>query len=256
VITPSFHNKNDVIYIQETNADRLFLVYKGSIRIEIIVETDFIKSIHGKKDTDLLDVQAKQKKSKMLMKIDKGSLFGYESLEKGQRYKYTVKADSEGTILFCIKMQHTKFKYIIKSIKDFFHPVICKIEKLLTEASEVLVKHQLKMKINYRRQDNKKCGAYKLNKKEEMELLNKVNRNIADVCKENFNKLLIEEKNKSLENLVIMSNKVKEKSKFKAGEYGKCGNQEDNWAYGKLAGYGIYASDKNALFSGIDNKGI
>ncbi len=196
----------------------LFLIYKGSICIEKIIETDFIKSIQGKKDRQLIHLQAKQIKSKKLMKMEKGSLFGYESLEKGRKYMYTTKADSEGTRLFCIKMKHTRFKYILQAIKDFFHPVFSSIDKLLAEATNLLVKHHLKMKIGYRGQDVKKCGAYKLNNKEERELLHRVNEKISDLRKENFDKIIHAQNNKSLESLLVNSLQLKDHKICKAAD--------------------------------------
>jgi len=213
-ITPSFLNKNDVIYIQETEADKVFLIYKGSIRIEKILEIDFIKEM-SKKDQELNFLQAKQKKSKMLMRMDKGNIFGYEALEKNKKYKFTAKSDCEGTIIFCIKIQHSRFKYIIKAIKEYFEPIFLKNEKLLLEKIEHLIENQLKMKVAYRGQDVKKCGNYKLNKKEEREFLHRVNEKIYDIRKENLNNLISEEKNRSLVRVFFKTNEniIEEKNK-------------------------------------------
>jgi len=211
-ITPSFHNKNDVIYIQESDADKLFIIYHGSIKIEKILELDFIKNIN-KKDHELNNLQAKQKKSKLLMKMEKGSIFGHEALEKNQKYKYSAKAESEGTILFCVRIQHSRFKYMIQAIKNYFQPIILKIERILMDAIENIIENQLKMKVGYRGEDLKKFGGYRLNKKEEREFLHKVTEKIVDIRKENLEKIVHDEKNRSLGKLKLGNGTDNEENK-------------------------------------------
>lgn len=201
-ITPSFYKKNDIVFLQESNADRIFLIYSGSIKLEKILELNFRKNYTD--DATLNNLQAKLKKSMLLLKFEKGSILGNEALEKNQKYKYTAKADSEELILFCIKIKQSRFKYIYKAIKEYFEPVFLKNDKLIIDTIENMIENHLNTKIAYRGDDVKKCGVYRLNKKEEREFHHIVNEKIIQMRKSNLENFLLIGKNKSLEKLNFM----------------------------------------------------
>jgi CRP-like cAMP-binding protein len=167
---PMFLKNNQMIFLENSPADKLFVVYMGSCSLQ--------------KNINILPEQYKNDVNKMkfitLLKIEKGDITGLDALFE-KSYKYSLRADSDYTVVFSIQVHK-----IEDSLKDKLKSNFQSIHHLFSEHVKSILdkKRQLAIrnKLNYRSNTIKKqINNMKLHKDEEKDLEYNIGKKIEQV---------------------------------------------------------------------------
>lgn len=170
---PMFLKNNQIIFLENSPADKLFVVYMGSCSLQ--------------KNINILPEQYKKDVYKMkfitLLKIEKGDITGLDALFD-KNYKYSLRADSDYTVVFSIQVHKIedslkeKLKLNFQSIHDLFSE---HVKSIIDKKRQLAIKN----KLSYRSDTIKRqINNMKLDKDEEKELEFNIGKKIMKVKEE------------------------------------------------------------------------
>ena len=127
---PSFVGKNEMVYLEKTNADALYLILSGSLSL--------LKHVENYTPTDFSPM-----KFITMLKVEKGAVVGVDCLFE-KNYKYSLRSDSDNTSMLIIKLDSLD-KLIREKLKDFFKDFYLQHERNFKSTLDKRKEHELKV---------------------------------------------------------------------------------------------------------------
>lgn len=178
-----FLSKGELIYYENTEADRIFIVYQGCCKIEKnVLEFKEKREPSPNKPDSKVNLEDYSKiKFATLLRLDPGNIVGLESLYDIPKYKYTLKSDNEFSVILSLRVEKLNPR-MKEKFQIYFKYIYMRSERTLQEISDKKKEYKNKMKITYK--DDimvKQLNFLKMTKREEMDLNNNIQNQIKDI---------------------------------------------------------------------------